>query len=100
VDGGKDCWIVIACANYKILVPRPIALPSPRLFSTSSRPLHNAKAKPRGITGLTRMRGRMRRDQLTCRRGAPKTRHQFGCPAWERGLQGEFQWAMSSFAMP
>jgi hypothetical protein len=29
-----DCWIVMACANYKILTPDPIALPRSCRFST------------------------------------------------------------------
>jgi hypothetical protein len=59
-----------------------------------------APTQRQGITDLTRMRCWVSRDQLTCRRRAPKTRHQFGCPAWEHGIQGEFRWAMYSFAMP
>jgi hypothetical protein len=29
-----DCWIVIAAANYKILLPGPIPLPALSEFST------------------------------------------------------------------
>jgi hypothetical protein len=50
---------------------------------TAAAPVFHARA---GMTDLTRMRYRIGRDQLTCRRGAPKTRHQFGCPARERGI--------------
>jgi hypothetical protein len=46
------------------------------------------------------MRRMKRKRQLTCREGAPKTRHQFRPFSAERGIQGEVQCAMYLFAMP
>jgi hypothetical protein len=40
------------------------------------------------------------KPQLTCRTGAPKTRHHSGRLAPKHGIQGEKKWAMYSFATP
>src|SRR5882724_2593514 len=71
---GMDCWIVIGCANYKILALGPIGLPRQTAFSTSSATGHTTceHNRPHANAPLERRR------QLTCRGGAPKTRHQCG----------------------
>ncbi len=66
-------------ANYKILLPGPIALPRQSAFST----LQAARRAPSLFRGHSHPAPKRRsgaRHQLTCREGAPKTRHPAGQP--------------------
>jgi hypothetical protein len=90
-----DCWIVIGAETTKFLRPILSLWSGNCCFPRPRGPPHNLWAWR--TSGNAALQGK---PQLTCRTGAPKTRHHSGRLAPKHGIQGEKKWAMYSFATP